>query len=288
MISIIIINFRQKAFLEKCIDSIYLNFKSYPFEVIVVNNSPEEKLFFNNIKYPDLKVIENTNKGYSHANNFGAGISKGEYLLFLNADTEIKSDFLMELINNFKDMNFGAAGLKLFNPDNTFQLSFWKENNFLNEIENKKEEEKFREKDTEYIKNKERLYSDIKEVDWVSGAAIFIRKDIFNKTGGFDEEYFLFYEDADICKRLKDRGLKVYFYPGSNIIHYKGENVNPAFQTDTYYFSKKSQLLYYKKHNNFVNKIMLRLYLFIKFSILYLMTFNKIYLRILKLTASVK
>ena len=208
MISIIIINFRQKAFLEKCIDSIYLNFKSYPFEVIVVNNSPEEKLFFNNIKYPDLKVIENTNKGYSHANNLGAGISKGEYLLFLNADTEIKSDFLMELINNFKDMNFGAAGLKLFNPDNTFQLSFWKENNFLNEIENKKEEEKFREKDSEYIKNKERLYSDIKEVDWVSGAAIFIRKDIFNKTGGFDEDYFLFYEDADICKRLKDRGLK--------------------------------------------------------------------------------
>lgn len=256
--------------------------------MIVVNNSPEEKLFFNNIKYPDLKVIENTNKGYSHANNFGAGISKGEYLLFLNADTEIKSDFLMDLINIFKDMNFGAAGLKLFNPDNTFQLSFWKENNFLNEIENKKEEEKFREKDTEYIKNKERLYSELKEVDWVSGAAIFIRKDIFNKTGGFDEEYFLFYEDADICKRLKDRGLKVYFYPGSNIIHYKGENVNPAFQTDTYYFSKKSQLLYYKKHNNFVNRIMLRLYLFIKFSILYLMTFNKIYLRILKLTAGVK
>ena len=288
MVSIIIINFRQKDFLDKCVRSIYSYFKSFPFEVIIINNSPEEKLSFDKDQFPGLMVYENQNKGFSQANNTGAKYAKGEYLLFLNADTEVCSDFLSDLVNSFKEKDFGAAGLKLYNTDNTFQLSFWNENTFFNEIRNKEEENKFKSRNSVYMNEKEKEYMEIKKVDWVTGASLFIRKDIFESTGGFDEDYFLFYEDADLCKRISDKGLGIYFYPRSRIIHHKGENVNPDFQSDTYYYSKQSQLIYYKKHNNLFNNILLRLYLLSKFSVIYLLTFKKIYLRIVKLTAGVK
>lgn len=287
MISIITVNFNQKRFLKPCLGSIYDNFRSYPFEVIVVNNSPAEDLKDLQSEY-GFKLIQNENKGYSQANNLGAAHSSGEYLFFLNADTIIRSDFLNDFADRFSGKDFGAAGIKLYNDDGTFQLSFWKENTFFNEIENKKDEKRFRERDKDYMAVKERQFGEIKEVDWVSGAAMIIRKDVFKKIKGFDEKYFLFYEDADICKTLSDSGYKNYFYPFSSTVHYKGENVNPEFRSSSYYYSKESQLIYYKKHNNLLDNMLLRLYLFIKFSFLYLTTFKKINLRILKLTLGIQ
>lgn len=288
MISIIIINYKQKKFTEECVRSVYDKFKSYPFEVIIVNNSREESLEQLKSGYPDLTIIENENKGYSQANNSGAKTASGEYLFFLNADTVVMSDFLKSFTEAFKDIKFGAAGLKLKNPDGSFQLSFWKENIFFNEIKNKSEETKFREKNARFISAKENEYDKITEVDWVTGAAMIIRKDTFEKVKGFDEDYFLYYEDADICKRFDNIGLKNYFYPCCEILHFKGENVNSEFQSGTYYYSKESQLKYYKKHNNFFNVLALRIYLFVKFSMKYLFTFKKINLRIFLLAIGIK
>ncbi|HMS64219.1 MAG TPA: glycosyltransferase family 2 protein [Ignavibacteria bacterium] len=287
MISVIIINYRQKDFTDKCIRSLYENIGSYPFEVIVINNSGEDDLSYLETEFDNLKIIGNTNKGFSQANNTGVKHSKGEYLLFLNADTEIRSDFSAEFIDKFKDIKFGAAGLKLYNTDGTFQLSFWKENTFFNEIENKNDEKEFMNRNNAYINKKETEYNSIKEVDWVTGAALIMRKDVFVNIGGFDENFFLFYEDADLCKRLSDKGFPVYFYPFSNIIHYKGENVNKEFKNDSYYYSKQSQLIYYKKHNNFINNFLLRTYLFVKFFLLYIFSFKKINLDIIKLTIGI-
>ena len=286
MISIIIVNFNQKRFLKPCLGSIYENFRSYPFEIIVVNNSPSEDLKDLQTEY-GFKLIQNENRGYSQANNLGVTHSSGKYLFFLNADTLIRSDFLKDFADRFSGKDFGAAGIKLYNEDETFQLSFWKENTFFNEAENKKDEKHFRERDKDYMADKEGKYGDIKEVDWVTGAAMIIPKDVFKKINGFDEKYFLFYEDADICKTLSDSGYKNYFYPFSSTVHYKGENVNPEFRSNSYYYSKESQLIYYKKHNNLLNNMLLRLYLFIRFSFLYMTTFKKINLRILKLTLGI-
>ncbi|MBK8382123.1 MAG: glycosyltransferase [Ignavibacteria bacterium] len=130
------------------------------------------------ISFLDLEFNENQNKGFSQANNTGAKFAKGEYLLFLNADTEVCSDFLADLADSFKEKDFGAAGLKLYNTDNTFQLSFWKENTFFNEIRNKEEENKFRNRNIVYMNEKEKEYLEIKKVDWVTGASLFIRRNI--------------------------------------------------------------------------------------------------------------
>jgi len=288
MISIIIINYKQKHFLEKCVNSIYKNLKSYQYEIIIVNNSPEDDLKELETNNKNLKIIENKNKGFSEANNLGAKNSEGEYLFFLNADTIIESDFLKKFKEEFSNKNFGAVGFKLYNEDGTFQLSSGKENNLFNEIKNKNEEEEFRKRNISFMTNVEKKLKTITEVDWVSGAAMIVKKDIFIKAGGFDENYFLYYEDADLCQRLRVLGMRIYFFPFSKIIHYKGENVNESFVNETYFYSKQSQLYYYKKNNNTLNNIFLRVYLFFKFFVLTLFTFKKINLKILLLVLGVE
>ncbi|MBK8550802.1 MAG: glycosyltransferase family 2 protein [Ignavibacteria bacterium] len=288
MISVIIINYKQKKFTESCVASVYDNIKSTSFEVIVINNSPEDDLSGLEKTYEELKVVSNVNKGFSQANNLGAKHSKGDYLFFLNADTVIRSDFTKEFLSMFGSKEFGAVGLKLYNEDGTFQLSTGKEINFFNEIKNKEDEQRFRERDNEFIGSKEKEFDKVTEADWVTGAAMIIRKVVYEKAGGFDESYFLYYEDADICKRLQKEGLKNYFYPDSDIVHLKGENENPEFRTDTYYYSKESQLNYYKKHNGVIDNVLLRSYLLIKFTLKYIFSFNKLYLKIVKAVLGMK
>jgi hypothetical protein len=288
MVSIIIINFHQKDLLCKCIDSIYSTITSYPYETIIINNSADEDIGYLSNRYNNLKVIENLNEGFSQANNSGARQSDGNFLFFLNADTIIKNDFLKNSVEIFNDENVGVVGLKLCNEDNTFQLSFWKENTFFNEIKNKKAEAAFKQRNLNVINKFESAYKNISAIDWVSGAAMLMRKETFNKIGGFDEDYFLFYEDADICQRLKKAGYKIIFYPYSSIVHLKGENINEQFKTTTYLYSKRSQLIYYKKHNGLINRTLLRTYLILKFLLLSLFTFKKINFRILVLVLGLR
>lgn len=281
-ISVIIINYKQRDFTFNCVNSVRKNLKC-SFEILVVNNSPEDDLS----KIEGVTLINNLNKGFSQANNLAAKYAKGEYLFFLNADTILKKDFSQEFLHVFNKMEFGAVGLGLVYPDGRYQLSYWKENKFMNEIKNKNIETAFIKNDIaiiyEYTSN-----STKREVEWVSGAALIIKKEIFERINGFDEEFFLFYEDADLCKRLNDAGLKSYYFPFDGLIHYKGENVNKRFFPETYYFSKKSQLLYYKKHNSLYERILLRIYLLVKFTYRRVTEKEKINMKILKLLLGVE
>ena len=284
MVSIIIINYNQRDLVTECVKSIESNIHS-DHEILIVNNTPEQDLRH----LEDIAtVIPNANKGFSEANNLAVKQAKGEYLFFLNADTVISNDQLKDAVEIFSKENTGAVGMKMYNTDGTFQLSFWEENTFGNEKINKYNEAKFKQRDKEFIGKVENEHSEVSEVDWVSGAAMLIKKDVFGKIGGFDEDFFLFYEDADLCKRLKDKGYKIYFYPGSYITHYKGENMNEEFTDKTYFYAKKSQILYYTKHNSLSDRILLRLYLAVKFGFKYLTSFKSINLKIFLLTIGLR
>jgi GT2 family glycosyltransferase len=278
--SIIIINYKQAELLKKCITSVYNTFKSLPFEVIVVNNSKEDKLPDFNL--PNYRVIDSENYGYANANNTGAGKARGKYLFFLNADTEVRNDFFEEFDREFGDKEFGAAGLKLLYPDGGFQPSCYFDTNFFNEIKNKKLEKIFKTGSEDEKKKIESNFREIKKVDWVSGAAFIVKRKIFESTGGFDERFFLFYEDADLCKRLSDKGFGIYYFPFGEVVHLKGENANKSFNDVTYYFSKKSQILYYKLHNGFIQRFLIRSYLLARFSFLCLINPSRINIFILK------
>jgi len=259
MLSIIIVNYLQKDFLRKCVALIHKNLARDSFEVIVVNNSPQEDLSEISGKFTAVKIISNKNTGFSKANNLGVKNASGEYLLFLNADTEILADFTNELLNQFKSKNYGAVGLGLRFADGSFQNSFGLFPTILNEYKNRKVELAFRNKDENVISEREKEYSDIKEVDWVTGAALFIRKDVFEKISGFDERFFMYYEDIDLCLRLSEAGYKNYYYPFTKIIHHKGEYTRDSFQKESAKIQASSQLLYYKLHNSLPQLLLLRI-----------------------------
>lgn len=281
LFSIIIINYKQKDFLVECVKSIQEYFIS-AYEIIIVNNSPET----DSIELEKVTVINNHNLGFSQANNLASKIANGKYLFFLNADTLMQKDISIPFLKEFEHKEFGVVGVSLRYPAGRYQLSYWYENNFLNEFKNKRLEESFRNNEQSVINNYTGNDS-LKEVDWVSGAAMIIKRDVFNKVGGFDEDYFLFYEDADICKKMKDSNYKIYYFPFDGLVHYKGENVNESFLNDTYYYSKKSQMIYYRKHNSLMNRILLRLYLFLKSFVQMILKRNKVNVKIFMLTMGV-
>lgn len=264
MISIIIINYFQKDYLLKCLESVFTNIKHSEYEVIIINNSPAENLNDIASRFIGVQIIENDNKGFSQANNLAVKKAKGEYLLFLNADTEILSDFSEDLFENFKNVKFGAIGLGLQFSDGRFQNSFGLFPTIINEYKNRKTELGFKNNNEKLTNARKKYYSEIKKTDWVTGAALLVRKKIFDLIGGFDEQFFLYYEDIDLCKRLNDAGYNNYYYPYSKIIHHKGEFLRTSENSKLKKIQQKSQELYYKKHCSLPDRLLLKTYHIVK------------------------
>ncbi len=179
-------------------------------------------------------IINKENKGFGSANNQGAKTAKGDYLFFLNSDTIIKSNILIELdefINKNQDVGVVAPKLLLENG-NEQPFAFGDYPRVLNIIL-----EKFKSPS---------VYKNIPfEVEWVSGAALIIKKNLFNKIGGFDENFFMYFEDIDLCKRVKDLDYKIMVNPRISITHLCGNSIK---------FFKKRKNYYYKSQDYFYNK----------------------------------
>lgn len=266
MLSVIIINYNQEAYLLKCLTSIYKYLSDQKIEVIVINNGQDDLTEIKK-QFSETKFINSENNGYSHANNLGVRYSSASILFFLNADTELTENFNLDFLNDPASKDFAVLGVKLLYPDRSFQCSFGYFPNIYNEWRNKRNEAAFKKNRIKYIKKLEKKYSQTQQVDWVTGAAMLVKRDIFEKIGGFDERFFLSYEDIDLCKRVNEHEGKVIYYPYSQIIHHKGELVRNNFKDEIYSFTKKSQLIYYKLHNNIFQRFLLRLYILFKDSI---------------------
>jgi GT2 family glycosyltransferase len=180
-------------------------------------------------------ILNNKNTGFGPANNQGAKLAKGEYLFLLNSDTIIKNNILLELekfLSENKDV--GIVAPKLFLEDGSEQpFAFGDYPRLLSLIF-----EKFT-KAPKYLDNPF-------EVEWVSGAALVIRKEIFDKVGGFDENFFMYFEDIDLCKRVREAGYKVMVNPLVNLTHLCGKSPARFIKRKSYYY--ESQDYFYKKH----------------------------------------
>ena len=223
-VSIIIVSYNTKTYIKGALESINDNLKDLLYEVIIVDNaSSDGSAEFIKTHFPWAKVIENEeNLGFAKACNQGVRISKGKYILLLNPDTVILKDSIPTMIK-FMENNpmAGACGLRLLNPDLTPEPR-WLNYNFpprwflfplIRSLIGKR-----------FKKNINRTDSseEIKEVDWVSGACMLIKREIYNESGGFDESYFMFFEEPDLCWRLKKRGYRVFLLNNVTAIHYGG------------------------------------------------------------------
>jgi O-antigen biosynthesis protein len=252
-ISIIIVNYNVKEFLQNLLHSISKSSDKISREIIVIDNasndgSPE----FLNEKFPyvDL-VVNNSNLGFSKANNIGINRAKGKYILLLNPDTLVSEDTFEKMIDFFEhNPRVGLAGCKILNPDGTLQLacrrsfpgpwtSFCKVTGLSNLFPQSK---LFARYNLTYL-DPNQTY----EVDAISGSFMMFRKELFDKIGGLDEKFFMYGEDLDFCYRTQKAGYKVYYVHSTQIIHYKGESTKRSGLDETKIFYNAMHL-FVQKH----------------------------------------
>jgi GT2 family glycosyltransferase len=249
--SIIIINYKTEQLTINCVNSI-LALPDNNREIIVIDNASGEssvKIIENELG-GKIKLIKNQiNLGFAGANNQGAALAQGDFLLFLNSDTIIKDNIFKNIENLFiNDSQIGIISPRLKTENNNYQKmafglfpTFWK-------IITRKSQKEIN------IESSEKQ----REVDWVSGCSLFIKKDVFNKTGGWDDNFFLYFEDIDLCKRVKDKGYKIIVDNTNSIIHLGGKSLKANKERKKYYYA--SQDYYFKKHHNIFTQLGIKVF----------------------------
>jgi GT2 family glycosyltransferase len=231
-VSIILVNWNCLAFTEQCIASIYSTVSGVSFEVIVVDNasgdSPCQSLVE---RFPDVKLIlSEQNLGFGRANNLGASHALGRNLFFLNPDTILLGDALRCMVNALETTpRSGAVGCRLLNPDRTLQISSVQ--GFPTVINQLLALEKLQRRWPSLpIWGKRALYATaadpVHEVDVVSGAGLLVRHDVFEQTGGFRPEYFMYAEEVELCYAVRSAGWKVLHCSSAEVIHFGGQSTN--------------------------------------------------------------
>jgi hypothetical protein len=264
-LSIIIVNYNVKEFLQNLLHSLQKAVQNISHEIIIVDNASDDgSVEFIREKFPHVQLISNqTNLGFSKANNAALKIAKGKYFLLINPDTIVSEDTISTMIKFFEDhSDAGLAGCKILNPDGSLQLacrrsfpgpwtSFCKVTGLSTLFPKSKLFAKY---NLTYLDENETF-----EVDAISGSFMMMKKEVYEKVGGFDEQFFMYGEDLDLCYRIQQNGYKVYYYPGTQIIHYKGESTKRSSLDETKHFYNAMHL-FVKKHFSsfFIVEIILR------------------------------
>lgn len=224
-LSIIIVNYNVTQLLNNCLLSLQ-KYVEVDHEVIIVDNASPDVSWKSLItKFPEFHFIASpANEGFAKANNKAVKNAKGEYLLLLNPDTELEGIYMKDILD-FADAkeNFGCLGVRMHDA----------KGNFLPESKRSVPDmfNSFEKLFTNFKKNNSKSYyrNDIGEyettaIDVVTGAFLLIKKEVYEKTGGLDETYFMYGEDIDICYTLLKKGYKNYYYGKASILHHKGES----------------------------------------------------------------
>ncbi len=223
-LSIIIVNYNSKVFLQNCLESLYKTTDGLQQEIILVDNcSKDGSVSFVRAGFPQVKVIENAvNYGFARANNIGAQVATGEYLLFLNPDTIIRETTIKEMIKLLRqEPDAGAVGAKLLNSDGSLQLSC-REFYTLRTILLSRTPLKRIAWLGRFLRQNLMAdwdHNEPRKVDWVLGACLLTTRQIMEKVGYFDDQYRLYFEDMDLCYRIRKAGYGVYYCPTSVVQH---------------------------------------------------------------------
>jgi GT2 family glycosyltransferase len=258
ILSIIILNYNTKELLHSCIESMLKVYKKEvengTFEIIVVDNASTDGSL-ESIENARIKKISNReNYGFSKGNNIGAKQAEGKYILFLNSDTLVLDKGFLDVVAFLENnATAGIVGGKLINVNGSAQPSTGKFYSlsyvFLN------------------LFGLERLGmvrispSKTVPVNWVSGASLLIRKSLFKRLGGFDEQFFMYMEDMELCFRAKKLGFKTYFFPNVSIVHKGLGSSNRTFAVLQIY---KGLLHFYEKHASPMQLTLVKLLLMVK------------------------
>jgi len=266
-LSVILVSFNDRSHLAGCLESVRTASAGLSAEVILVDNhsadgSPE----FVRESFPWVKLIVNDhNAGFAKANNAGIKSSGGRFMLFLNTDTVVLPGSLAALLAGLKRRpDAGAIGPALVRGDGRFQVSFGKDIGFFSELRQKIIL-------NPYYKIALRHARRVRSVGWLSGACLLARRGAVGAAGLFDESFFIYFEDIDLCRRIRDLGLDLLYDPGVRVVHFGGATTAPRRSSSRLYY-RESQLHYYEKHGAGLSVFLLRI--FLRFSLLRLKLFR--------------
>jgi len=256
MLSIIIVNYNTEDLLRRCLSAVNGRNHQFPIETLVVDNgSRDGSVSMVRRDFPEVGLIENKeNVGFAKANNMGLEVARGDYILLLNSDTKVLGDALPKLVtflNSHPDV--AVVSGRLVYPDfsdqgvaRTFPTPlnalFGRRSILTKLFPNNKYSKR-------YMVSRQNQSGEPFEVDWVSGACLMVRKRVVEDVGQLDEKFFMYWEDADLCYRIKQKNWKIYCVPEAVVIHYEGKSGLGKNGSRLIIEFNKSAYRYYRKHH---------------------------------------
>ena len=227
-ISIVIVSYNVAEYLDRCLESIRKEMRRQHEIIVVDNGSSDDSLLVVKAKHPRSIIIQNgQNRGFAAANNQGFQKASGKYVFLLNPDTLVLEGSVDKLAD-FMDWHpeIGISGPRNLNPDGSLQMNchhfptltgvLWDYLQFRRYFPRSR------------IFGREHMtywdYDDTREVDWITGSSLMIRKEILNELGGLDEGFFMYSEECDLCYRARKAGWMTAFIPEAAIIHFGGQS----------------------------------------------------------------
>jgi GT2 family glycosyltransferase len=253
-LSIIIVSWNVKDDLLKCLSSLQENPPSESFEQILVDNmSSDGTLDAVKQRYPEVITIANRqNLGFGAANNQGIKASSGQYILLLNPDTIIHPgalDILVRFLDDNQDV--GVCGAKLLYADGSVQASVRRFPSFRAVLYRHTVFRLLRIFRTDYRRwsMKDFDYDRQADVDQVMGSAMIVRRSVIDQVGGMDESFFMYYEEVDLCYRIKQAHWRIVFLPDAIITHLSGRSAK-QIRLERRIMMLKSMMVFFRKHRN--------------------------------------
>lgn len=283
-ISVVIVNYNVRDYLAQALLSLQKALAGIPHEIFVVDNaSVDGSVAYIRKHFPEVKLIVNKeNVGFARANNQALRLVQGEFVVIINPDTVVQEDTFTTLLEFFRSHpDASAATCKIINPDGSFSvdcrhsiptpsIAFWKVTGLSRLFPKSRI---FGQYNLTYLDPNE-IYT----VPGISGSFMMIRKEVLDKVGLFDERFFMYCEDIDLCHRINENGFKIYYVPTTQIIHYKGESTKKdnldyviTFNKALYQFFQK----YYAARSIFLFRWLITLGIFLRGIVIYLRNFLK-------------
>lgn len=250
-LSVIILTHNTRELTRACVRSVLADAEAFPYtvEVIIVDNaSTDDTAATLSTEFPGVRlVINSTNLGFARGNNVGLEAAQGRYLLLLNSDTEVQPGALARLVEFMETHpDAGACGPMLLNPDASLQPSggplpsIWSVFLGMSKL--------YRLWKRDWYIQIFRDYSQVVRVGQLSGAALLVRREVYERVGGLDPNFFAYYEDVDWCKRIGDAGYALYYVPTAKIMHHW--KVTSRMISELSYRAGQDSLRYYfAKHH---------------------------------------
>jgi GT2 family glycosyltransferase len=260
-VSVVIVSFNTRDLLRDCLKSFAEQSAGITTEVIVVDNASKDKSAdMVAAEFPDVRLIRTeVNLGFAGANNLGFPHATGRYVLLLNSDAFLKPQALQRCIQHMEqEPKVGIGGARLIGRDGGWQPSARLFPSPLNQfliisgLSAKHQQSKF-------FGRADRTWANPgiqADVDWVPGAFSLIRRDALEKVGYFDESFFLYFEEVDLCKRFKEAGYIIRYYPDVEVVHWGGESSKTLESmrfarvgSQLTLWQLRSAFLYFRKHH---------------------------------------